>query len=183
MPRYFVAIPLPDEARDRLIAVQPPAVPGMRILPREEFHLTVHFLGGVALDAVRSALATVRTAPFTVAMKGVGQFPSERHAKVLWAGVEPNAELLKLHHSIATLLADAIGFRSEERPYSPHITLARLNEPAPTGFIEQYLDQHRGFGVPSVPIDRFILYSSSFAENLPKYQEEAVFRLEPSTSR
>ncbi len=32
MPRYFIAIPLPDEARERLVAVQPPAVPGMRIL-------------------------------------------------------------------------------------------------------------------------------------------------------
>lgn len=185
MQRFFVALPLPDEARDRLIAAQPPAIAGMRILPLEELHLTVHFLGEVApddLDAVRSALATVKTPPFTIALQGIGQFPSERHAKVLWAGVEANAELLALHRSIATVLAEAIGFRPEERPYSPHVTLARLDEPAPCGFIEQYVEQHQGFGMPSVPVDRFVLYSSSFAENVPKYREEAAFLLRLSAS-
>jgi RNA 2',3'-cyclic 3'-phosphodiesterase len=185
MPRFFIAIPIPDEARGRLIAVQPPAVPGMRILPREGFHLTLHFLGEVAphdLDAVRSALAMVKKAPFSIALKGIGQFPSERHAKVLWAGVEANADLTELHRAIGAALTDTIGFRPEERPYSPHVTLARLDEPAPGGFIEQYLEQHQGFEMRSVPFDRFILYSSSFAENVPKYQEEAVFCLESSTS-
>jgi hypothetical protein len=42
MPRYFIAIPLPDDARDRLIAVQPPILPGMRLLGREELHLTLY---------------------------------------------------------------------------------------------------------------------------------------------
>ena len=58
MPRYFIALPLPDEARDRLVAVQPPAVSGMRILAREELHLTLHFLGNVA----ESNIGTLRTA-------------------------------------------------------------------------------------------------------------------------
>lgn len=48
MPRHFIAIPLPDDLKDRLVAIQPPAVPGMRLIGREEFHLTVHFLGEVA---------------------------------------------------------------------------------------------------------------------------------------
>jgi RNA 2',3'-cyclic 3'-phosphodiesterase len=185
MPRYFVAIPLPIEARDRLIAVQPPAIPGMRILPREEFHLTLHFLGELAphdFDAVRSASAMGRVEVFAVSLKGIGQFPSERHAKVLWAGVEPNAELFALHRSIATVLADGIGFCPEERPYSAHVTLARLDEPAPTGVIEQYLERQQEFEMRAVPLDRFILYSNSIAENVPKYQEEAVFRLEHETA-
>ena len=134
MPRYFIALPLPDEARDRLVAVQPPAVSGMRILARDELHLTLHFLGKVStheIDAVRAALAAVRMNAFTIRLSGVGMAStcfrghSERHAKVLWAGVEPNADLTALHCSIGTVLADAIGFQPEDRPYSPHVTLAR----------------------------------------------------------
>ncbi len=102
MPRYFIALPLPDETRGRLVAILPPAVPGMRILAREELHLTLHFLGEVAandLGAARVALAAVRMNAFTIGLSGVGMFPSERHAKVLWAGVEPNADLTELHRS------------------------------------------------------------------------------------
>ena len=170
MPRYFIAIPLPDEARDRLVAVQPPAVPSMRLLGREELHLTLHFLGEVAaqdLGNVRTALATVRTHSFTIAVNGIGKFQQEGRPQVLWAGVEANAALIALHRSIGAAMADAIGFRPEERPYSPHLTLARLNGPVPPDVIDGYLEGSRGFVIPSVPIDRFVLYSSDFAQCAP----------------
>ena len=180
MPRYFVAIPLPDEARERLVAVQPPAVPGMRILGREELHLTLNFLGEVAardLDKLRTALATLRRDAFTIALNGIGKFQQEGRPQVLWAGVEANAELLDLHRSIGTALADAIGFHPEERAYSPHITLARMNGPVPPDVIDRYLEGSRGLVIPSVPIDCFVLYSSNFGDNMPHYREEAVFPL------
>jgi 2'-5' RNA ligase len=119
MPRHFVAIPLPDEARDRLVAVQPPVVSGMRLLGREELHLTLHFLGEVAvqdLDKVRSALAAVGMNAFTVAVNGIGTFQQEGRPQVLWAGVEANEDLIAVHRSIGAALAAAIGFRPEERP-------------------------------------------------------------------
>jgi 2'-5' RNA ligase len=185
MPSYFIAIPLPDEAKDRLVAVRPPAVPGIQLIGREELHLPLYFLGEITTrdeEAIRKALATVRMNAFTITLKGIGEFPPEGQAQVLWAGVEVNAELLELHRSIGTVLADAIGFRPEERPYSPHITLARLNETAPSDVIERYLEGNNGFAVPSVPIDRFVLYSSNFADNGPHYREEAAFLLTLSRS-
>jgi hypothetical protein len=63
-----------------------------------------------------------------------------------------------------TVLAEAIGFRPEARPYSPHVTLARLNSPAPPDLVEMHLEEHNGFVLPPVPIDRFVLYSSSFVD-------------------
>ena len=173
MPRYFIALPLPEEARDRLVAVQPPAVSGMRILARDELHLTLHFLGEVSthdIDTATAALAAVRMNAFTIRLSGVSMFASERHAKVLWAGVEANEDLIVLYGLIGLALADAIGFQPEDRPYSPHITLARLDEPDQSGIVDRYLEENRGFAVPSVRIDRFVLFSSSFAENVPKYQ-------------
>lgn len=180
MPRYFVAIPLSDIVKDRLLAVQPPAAPGTRHLGHDEFHLTLHFLGEVdadEVDAVCKALATVRANAFAVTLRGIGAFPSEQHADVLWVGVDASVKLTALHHSIGIALTNAIGFRPESRPYSPHVTLARINQPGPPDLIEHYLEEKKGFMIPSVVLDHFALYSSSFADNVPKYQEEAIFPL------
>ena len=185
MPRYFVAIPLPDAARDRLVAVQPPAVPGMRLLGRDELHLTLHFLGEVVaeeFDTVRAALATVRVNAFTVAVNGIGKFQQDGRPQVLWAGVQANAALLELHHAVGVAAAGAIGYRPEDRPYTPHVTLARLNAAIPPDVIDRYLEANQGFGIPPVPIDRFVLYTSNFADNVPHYREEAVFPLVQSSS-
>jgi 2'-5' RNA ligase len=180
MPRHFVAIPLPDEARECLIAVQPPAIPGMRLVGRDELHLTLHFLReltGQELDAVREALATVRIDAFTISINGIGKFLREGRPQVLWAGVEVNDDLTALHRSIGTVLADAIGFAPEERPYSPHVTLARLNAPIPPDSIERYLENCKGFQMACVLLEQFVLYSRVGPNDLPKYREEAGFAL------
>jgi RNA 2',3'-cyclic 3'-phosphodiesterase len=185
MLRFFVALPLPDEAKDRLIAVQPPAVQGMRLLGRDELHLTLHFLGEVAphdFEKARNALANIKFNAFEVTVKGIGKFPPDGETKVLWAGAEGNANLIELHRIVGAALTGAIGFRCEDRPYSPHITLARINETVPSEFIDRYLDKNKGFVLPSVRLDCFALYSSDFAGNMPKYKEEAVLRLHVATS-
>jgi 2'-5' RNA ligase len=183
MPRFFVALPLPDEAKDRLVAVQPPVTDGMRLIGRDEFHLTLHFIGEVSpldIDKIRAAMGTIRMNAFTIGLKGIGKFPPERQANVLWAGVEASAELAELHRAVGAVLVNAIGFRPEDRPYSPHVTLARLDEPAPPDAIDRYLIETMEFTVPSVRLDCFALYSSDFAGSAPKYQEEATFPLMPN---
>jgi 2'-5' RNA ligase len=180
MARYFIAIPLPDEAKDRLVAVQPPTMAGIRIIDRDEMHLTLHFLGEVSAYDVESAcktLANIEKNAFAIAFKGLGQFPPDGPATVLWAGVEVNADLVELHKMVGTGLAEAIGFRPEARAYTPHVTLARINQPAPPGFVVDYLTENQGFTVSAARIDRFSLYSSGFADNVPRYQEEAMFWL------
>jgi len=184
--RYFLAIPLPDEAKDRLVAVQPAAIPGMRLIGRQELHLTLLFLGEVAPqlnELVRMALAKVRMNAFAITTSGVGRFPPEGQPQVLWSGVEGSPSLLALHHSISTTLTDAIGFQPEARPYSPHITLARLNTPAPPGIVDRYLEENKGLQIVPVLVKRFELYSSVVVNNVPQYQEDAVFPLyEPVSS-
>jgi RNA 2',3'-cyclic 3'-phosphodiesterase len=180
MPRYFVAIPLPDGSRECLLTVQPPSIPGMRLIGRQELHLTLHFLGELTAtseEMVRRALGKVMVNAFTITIRGLGTFPTEGQPKVLWSGVEGNPALFALHHSAGAALSDAIGFQLEKRPYSPHVTLARLNTPALPGVIEHYLDENKGFHVPSILLKHFALYSSVLVNDIPQYREEAVFDL------
>ena len=139
--RLFVAVTLPAEAREaiaRLIhALRAADVSGLRLVNPEGVHLTLKFLGNVdrsrvsvltdALDAVGEGAA-----PFALQLSGVGAFPERRSPRVLWAGVKGDTEPLT---ALARRVDDAcstLGFSRERRPFSPHLTLARLRETAPS---------------------------------------------------
>ena len=84
MPSYFLVLPLPDEAKDRLVAVQPRALPGMRLAGRQEMHLTLYSLGEITPqddEAVRKALAAVKADAFTITISGVGGSNSKENRK------------------------------------------------------------------------------------------------------
>lgn len=187
MPSYFLVIPLTEEAKDRLVAVQPCDLPGMRLAGRQELHLTLYSLGELAPqydEAVRKALATVKANAFTATISGVGKFQLKGEPQVLWAGVESNSSLFALHRSIGAALADAVGFQPEEHPYTPHITLAHLNSPAPPDAVERYLEDNMDFLIPSVLLKTLVLYSSVAVDGIPQYRKEAAFPLlEPASSQ
>jgi 2'-5' RNA ligase len=185
MPRYFVAVPLPAETAELLAEVQPAVLAGMRLAGRQEFHLTLHFLGDIPQqqdDVLRAALARVGKNAFSINLRGVGRFPPDGEPRVLWAGVEKCPALLDLRESVGAVLTEAIGYRPETRPYSPHVTLAYLDLPVSPEWVERYLEENKGFEGPSVPVGRFVLYSSVLADNTPRYREEAFFPLAGSAS-
>ena len=100
----------------------------------ERFHLTIRFIGEVDLHttaAIGAALLPPIAVPafdFTVA--GLGVFPARGAPRVLWAGVTGGIDDLRgLEREVSGRLA-RLGVLPEERPYSPHLTLARVREAA-----------------------------------------------------
>jgi len=126
--RLFVALMPPADALDEVAAavaaVQPSAPDGLRWTPREQWHLTLAFLGEVPaelLPAVHSAgAAAVRpVGPLRVA--GAGRFGD----RVLWAGMAGDRpSLVDLAARLVAALR-AAGIDVDDRPYRPHLTLAR----------------------------------------------------------
>ncbi len=137
--RAFLAVSLPAEARACAVeAVEQlrRAVPGdVRWVPAENHHLTLKFLGEIAEDRIdalvaRAGAKLAPVAPFEVALAGFGAFPSAREARVLWLGVaRGSAALAKLARKLDTA-ARVAGAERERRPFSAHLTLGRLREPA-----------------------------------------------------
>jgi RNA 2',3'-cyclic 3'-phosphodiesterase len=130
--RTFVAVFPPPEIRETLFraARDLPTSEDFRLVNPEKVHLTLKFLGNVEeddLDMVRQALEPIRERhePFEVSTSGFGAFPSERKARILWAGVGEGSEPLRvLAQDIEDLLEPA-GFEREGRSYVPHLTLGR----------------------------------------------------------
>lgn len=133
--RLFVAIAIPDTIRERyagLIREFRAIAPQVKWVRPEHLHITLKFLGKTPpekLDALRQVLADVRSPdPAKLNFLGLGFFPNERRPRVLWAGVEASANLKPLAAEVDRA-AQRLGFPLDERPFTPHLTLARFDPP------------------------------------------------------
>jgi 2'-5' RNA ligase len=134
--RLFTAIDLPGEMLGKLAAfltrVRPLAK--LRWTPVENLHITTKFIGEwpeARLDEMKTVLRGVhQPGPVQIAVRGVGWFPDQRRPHVFWAGVHAGEPLAKLASTMEQAVS-ALGVPAETRPYSPHLTLARVKYAVP----------------------------------------------------
>jgi len=131
--RSFVAVFPPPEVREALFrsAHDLPASKDFRLVDPEKLHVTLKFLGEVTEDDLRRVMQALeplreRHEPFEVSTSDFGAFPSERRARILWAGVGEGSESLRAVAQNVEDLLEPAGFGREERPYVPHLTLGRV---------------------------------------------------------
>ena len=132
--RIFVAVEIPEMARDLLAArledsAGLASLPG-RVVPPENWHVTLRFLGPVdepVLDRVIAGLDAVeRPGPFTARLAGLGAFPRPSRASVLWVGIDRGEEEIGRLAGLVEEVAESSGFEAEGRPFHPHLTLSRI---------------------------------------------------------
>ena len=196
--RAFIAIPLPAPLLEKISAVQrqlekrvsPHSVRWVHV---EGIHLTLKFLGDTPTDklpAIRQALAAVaRLAPAcTFAVGGLGCFPNPRRPHVVWVGVhEPSGRLVALQDSIEEVLAP-LGYAPEERGFTPHLTLGRVQQRASSGDaarIGEVVASTQVERLAEVPADHFALIRSVLKPTGAEYTvlEEFPLREGPNTEQ
>jgi len=177
--RAFVAVRPPDDVLDAvegLVGSELSSIAGARWTTREQRHLTLQFLGNHAdIDAVGVALEALAVRAGTVALGGVGAFPSARRARVLWVGVAAGGAFLAQLAAAAGALLAPLGHESEAREYHPHLTLARFKAPADLRDVVE-AQAERSVGA-SFAIEEVVLYESNVRSTGAQYTERAVVRL------
>jgi RNA 2',3'-cyclic 3'-phosphodiesterase len=141
--RLFVAVDVPDEIKSAIEehVVDPlrGPLPGAKWTRPEGRHLTLKFLGYVEDDRageISAALEGARTLAFEAAFGELGGFPNLRRPRVLWVGIERGRDdLVALAAGVEAALSP-LGFETEDRPYHPHLTLARFPKPQFIGPLE-----------------------------------------------
>ncbi len=131
--RFFVAIPLAPEVR---LAVDGwrngLALPG-RLVPLEKFHVTLRFVGPAGRVGRERIVAALDVAalggPFGFRVGGLGGFPRLRKATVAWAALEGDGGRISRLAEVVDDTVSSAGFGYEERPFSAHLTLARIRPP------------------------------------------------------
>jgi 2'-5' RNA ligase len=135
--RSFIAIELPEEVRKVLAHLEAQLKKGkhsgVKWVDPYSIHLTLKFLGDIAADKTGDITRTIEKSsqgipPFRLEVKELGVFPNFKRVRVVWVGMSGEVErLIQFQKRLESELVP-LGFAPESRPFTPHLTLARVRE-------------------------------------------------------
>jgi 2'-5' RNA ligase len=180
--RLFIGIALAPGAADTLKALRERLAPSaveLRWPEPPSWHVTLQFLGAtteVQAQCLLESLAHVRAPRVPIRIAGLGFF---ERAGVFWAGVALTPELLALQQSVLAATR-ACGFLPEPRPYSPHITLARVKgRGGPTALapLKNAVERSRIDLNAAFTAEEFLLYESFPRPEGSRYEVRGAYPL------
>jgi RNA 2',3'-cyclic 3'-phosphodiesterase len=186
--RAFIAINLPDDVRAnlaRLARELESALPGngVRWVRPEQVHLTLKFLGDIAVDSVADLKDAIRCAcrniePCSLRGEGLGVFPTEQKPRVIWAGLGGDREMVQRLQE--QLESETARWRArEEREFHPHLTLARVKHlnPMQTEILGNKLGERKNAGFGEWQTEKLELMQSTLTATGALYSSLAEFGL------
>lgn len=162
--RIFLAIEFPEDIKNYLAQIQQvvreQSVAG-NFTSKENFHLTLRFIGEIKsdhLDKLKAAVdqAALHMNNFQLEVNKLGQFPRGRK-QIVWVGIQPHEGLNQLYNNLTAAL-ERQGYPPEEKTFVPHITLGRqvvLKEELKT------MNQRIGMDKVIVPVSKISLMEST----------------------
>jgi 2'-5' RNA ligase len=178
--RLFVALEVPEPVRRevrRRVAGLRDRLPRARWVNADVMHLTLLFLGEVVPELVPALAGRLRQAfaPYpalALRLAGAGTFPAGRPARVAWVGVAAPPELASLQAGVALAAREAIDLPPDgDRPYRPHVTLARCPSPWPRGAAEKFAAAFPGEVGPPFVASQGVLVESRLSPQGARYRD------------
>jgi len=177
--RTFIAIEVPGNIQSSITSAIAPLrdllADSVKWVREGNIHLTLKFLGETPEEKIREIEAAVSRAagcfaPIKAEVKGTGVFPDTRRPSVLWVGLLAPPTLTELSSRIEQELAP-LGFESDERPFSPHLTVGRLRRGArvPGKRLAAELERLEAVTLGSMDIREIILMKSDLMPGGPVY--------------
>ncbi|GAB4184845.1 MAG: RNA 2',3'-cyclic phosphodiesterase [Calditrichia bacterium] len=182
MTRCFIAIDLPSQIKKAIDAYMLPLKQfrePIRFVKADSLHLTLKFLGEQPEDLVEQIgdkLMDIVTdfQQFSLTLRGKGAFPSVRHPKVLWLGIEADDTLFHLVKKIDQELS-LLGIPKETRPFKPHLTIGRVKGKLTPDFLRFF--EHSSFREETMSVDSIILMKSILKSDGAEYKPLKIAKL------
>ncbi len=163
--RLFTAIDLPDDLLDhltRILRKMRPLAPLAWSRP-ENLHITTKFIGEWPEDRLPELIASLAhlptRPPIPIQLRQIEFFPDSKRPRMLWIRVEPDPLLSALAKDTDSALA-ALGIEPESRPYTPHLTLARIKKPGGLKNLAKEVEHLNGSAFRRFEAGSFHLYLS-----------------------
>src|SRR5688572_27680231 len=181
--RLFVAVEIsPATVSAALECIETMRTRVVRLAPQsritwitaDRLHITLRFIGHVAEEEHAAAILQVLRspldqAPFDLTVAGVGTFPPKGSPRVVWAGVAGARDRLVALEEVVSGRLAGVGVPRDARPFSPHLTLARVREAG--GLRSRALLEGLGDTVLGVTrVDTITLFESRLSSQGPRYQ-------------
>jgi 2'-5' RNA ligase len=196
--RIFIGIDLDPEVRARIsrfIEGVQGFAPDARWMRPESLHITLKFIGEQTpeqVEAITDRLRRVEGSAFEIRSAGYGFFPTAKAPRVFWIGIQAGPQLAELAENIDMATAE-LGIPREDRPYSPHLTLARAGAGRRSGspkwrkgdssnsvfaVLEKRLAAMGEIEFGTMTAGQFILYQSQLSPGGSKYTKLQRFPLQ-----
>ncbi|MGD1213751.1 MAG: RNA 2',3'-cyclic phosphodiesterase [Terriglobales bacterium] len=195
--RIFIGIDLDPEVRARISRFLEGVegfAPDARWVRPESLHITLKFIGEQSPDrveAISERLRRVESGAFEIRSGGYGFFPTAKAPRVFWIGIHAGPQFAELAASIDMAVAE-LGIPREDRPFSPHLTLARAggrsgspkwrkgDAPNATfAVLEKRLAAMGELDFGTMTAHEFILYQSQLSPGGSKYTKLQRFPMRP----
>jgi 2'-5' RNA ligase len=175
--RSFLANELPKPILKKIEEVQEDlrsTHADVRWVSPDKIHLTLKFFGNIEEPRIDLILKSIEgpirnTLPFSLRVRGMGAFPSLKNPRVIWMGLVDGREaLISLQKQIETQL-ERIGFRAEDRPFHPHLTLGRMKSSRGREELVERMEKHKEEEFGDLQVERVVLFKSDLRPSGPIY--------------
>lgn len=153
----------------------PEIPPKTKWVEEVNFHFTLKFFGEISEaqvlvleNALEAAVGDKKK--FDITLRSIGAFPAPTHPRIIWVGVAEGAEKLSALAEDIEKETVSAGLPATDKPFSPHLTLARLNHTARPG-LPKVLEKHQDAAFGSMTVDHLSLIQSVLNVMGPQYTE------------
>lgn len=177
MKRIFIAVKVhPDDNFRSKVSHVRSALAGERIkwTYEKNIHVTLVFLGDTMEDVIPAIGQMLDEncsdfGAFDIKIKGFGVFKNLRDPHVLWAGIDHSEKLASLNRIITAGL-NKMGIDTEDRHFSPHLTLGRMKFINDKETLKTLISFHNNDDIQNETVSEVILYESVPGQSGPQYK-------------
>lgn len=175
--RTFIAIEIPADICLQIKKLQLDLKAeniNLRWVKTENLHLTLKFLGDVAVEQVRMIedrllVELSQFGCFDLSLKGMGVFPSVTRPRILWCGIAGQIDALKGLHRCVETATNLLGISAEKRPFKGHLTVGRIKKRIPSRQLADVLQKRQDFISELFKVNEIILFKSDLKPGGPTY--------------
>lgn len=172
--RAFLAIETPIDIQINLkniiARLNLPANHSVRWVKADNIHLTLKFYGETPKEKIELLVTKMQQElkdylPMQLTVSGIGAFPNLSRPRVFWCGIQAGNELVEIQKRIDSI-SSAFGFPQENRPFSPHLTLGRVNDRAEFEEVRRVSELIRSSSVETIgaiQVSRLTIFSSKLS--------------------
>ena len=185
MKRIFIAVKV--EAGENLLSMISSLKSGLcnesiKWTNPDNIHITLAFLGDTEEEQIKIIGAMLKekcggSGKFELMIKGSGVFKNLSDPRVIWTGIEPSENFIRLNGLVKSGLTEA-GIKIEDRPFKPHLTLGRIKKLKDKEVLKTLMDKYQNTEIQKVPVNEVILYESILLHSEPLYKALSKFNLQ-----
>ena len=144
----------------------------LKIVSTNNMHLTIRFLGDIPIsmvDVLSEEMKKLQFSSFKLEIRGVGAFPKLNYPRVIWAGIRKGSKLLEDIFSQLEYRLTGLGFKKDNKGFSPHLTIARVRTGKNKARLAELIIELEDYEFGIVNIDCLRLKKSDLTPRGPIY--------------